>query len=56
MYLAVLQIGDDLVDPFANSIHDLPLTSVTTMIEGDLSQALRRAAPPLVQPENGVLW
>lgn len=56
MYLAVLQIGDDLVDPFANSIHDLPLASVTTMIEGDLSQAIGRPPPPLVQPENGVLW
>jgi putative membrane protein len=56
MYLAVLQIGDDLVDPFANSIHDLPLNSVTTMIEGDLNQALGREPPPLVQPENGVLW
>ena len=54
--MAVLQIGDDLVDPFANSIHDLPLTSVITMIEGDLSQALGRAAPPHIQPENGVLW
>ncbi|WP_242129683.1 bestrophin family ion channel [Sphingobium sp. Sx8-8] len=56
MYLAVLQIGDDLVDPFANSIHDLPLNSVTTMIEGDLNQALGRPAPPPVQPEDGVLW
>lgn len=56
MYLAVLQIGDDLVDPFANSIHDLPLNSVTTMIEGDLAQALGGEPPPLVQPENGVLW
>ena len=52
----MLQIGDDLVDPFANSIHDLPVISVKTMIEGDLSQALGRTAPPLVQPENGVLW
>jgi len=33
MSLAGVQIGDDLVDPFANCVHDLPLTSVTTMIE-----------------------
>jgi putative membrane protein len=56
MFLAVLQIGDDLVDPFANSVHDLPLTSVTTMIEGDLCQALGKEPPPLVVPVNGVLW
>jgi putative membrane protein len=56
MYLAVLQIGDDLVDPFANGIHDLPLTSITTTIEADLSQSLGREAPPPVEPVNGILW
>lgn len=56
MYLAVLQIGDDLVDPFANSIHDLPLCSVTNTIEADLSEPIGRTAPPAPQPVNGVLW
>lgn len=56
MYLAVLQIGDDLVDPFANGIHDLPLTSITTTIEADLSQSLGREPPPPVEPVNGILW
>lgn len=56
MYLAVLQIGDDLVDPFANTIHDLPLLSVTTMIEGDLRQSIGQEPPPLIDPVDGVLW
>jgi putative membrane protein len=56
MFLAVLQIGDDLVDPFANNIHDLPLDSVTTIIEGDLAQAIGREPPALVTPVDGVLW
>jgi ion channel-forming bestrophin family protein len=54
IFLAVLQIGDDLVDPFANSVHDLPLTSVTSMVEGDLCQALGKE-PPLLTPVDGVL-
>lgn len=56
MYLAVLQIGDDLVDPFANSIHDMPMTSMTTTIEADLNQSLGREAPPATQPVDGILW
>ena len=56
MYLAVLQIGDDLVDPFANTIHDLPLTNITTMIEVDLLQAIDRQGPPIPEAQNGVLW
>lgn len=56
MFLAVLQIGDDLVDPFGNDVHDLPLTSITTTIEGDLNQAIGLPAPPPLQPVDGVLW
>jgi putative membrane protein len=56
MYLAVLQIGDDLVDPFANSIHDLPLTTITTTIEADLCDALGREGPAPLQPVDGILW
>ncbi|WCT74909.1 bestrophin family ion channel [Sphingomonas naphthae] len=56
MYLAVLQIGDDLVDPFANSIHDAPLLAMTTTIEADLLQGLGREAPPAVEPVGGILW
>ncbi|NWK96868.1 hypothetical protein DM806_14580 [Sphingobium lactosutens] len=56
MFLAVLQIGDDLVDPFGNDVHDLPLSSITTTIEGDLSQAIGLPAPPPLQPVDGILW
>ncbi|MFC3442701.1 bestrophin family protein [Sphingobium rhizovicinum] len=56
MFLAVLQIGDDLVDPFGNDVHDLPLNAITTTIEGDLNQAIGLPAPPPVEPVDGVLW
>lgn len=56
MFLAALSVGDDLVDPFADTIHDVPLTQITTMIEGDLLQMLGRAAPPRIEPVGGVLW
>lgn len=56
MYLAVLQIGDDLVDPFGNDVHDLPLDSITKIIEADLRQAIDQEPPPPVQPVDGVLW
>ncbi|MEC3912224.1 bestrophin family ion channel [Sphingobium sp. CR2-8] len=56
MFLAVLQIGDDLVDPFGNDVHDLPLTSITTTIEADMNQAIGLPAPPPLEPVDGVLW
>lgn len=56
MYLAVLQIGDDLVDPFADSVHDVPLTAITTTIESDMRQAIGQEAPPAAVPVDDVLW
>ncbi|MCC2980420.1 bestrophin family protein [Sphingomonas sp. IC4-52] len=56
MFLAALQIGDDLVDPFANTIHDVPLASMCRTIEIDLLQAIGDEAPPPLQPVKGVLW
>jgi putative membrane protein len=56
MFLAVLQIGEDLVDPFANSVHDVPLTAMTRTIEIDLLEALGDPAPAPVVPVKGVLW
>lgn len=57
MFLAVLAIGDDLVDPFAGTIHDLPLEAMCRTIEIDLRQGLGDAAPAPVAPDdNGVLW
>ena len=56
MFLAVLRIGDDLVDPFANTVHDVPLSAMCRTIEIDLLQALGEQAPAPAAPENGVLW
>lgn len=56
MFLAVLAIGDDLVDPFANTIHDVPLSAMCRTIEVDLLQAIGDDAPAPLAPSGGVLW
>jgi putative membrane protein len=56
MFLAILQIGDDLVDPFANTIHDVPLTAMCRTIEIDLLQAIGDEAPEPKTPVQGILW
>ena len=56
MFLAILQIGDDLVDPFANTIHDVPLTAMCRTIEIDLLQAIGDEAPGAKTPVDGILW
>jgi putative membrane protein len=56
MFLAALRIGDDLVDPFANAVHDVPLSAICRTIEIDLLQGIGDPAPPPAQPVNGVLW
>lgn len=56
VFLAILSIGDDLTDPFANSVHDIPLTAMSTTIEIDLSQALGRPGPEPLKPDHGILW
>ena len=53
---AVLRIGDDLVDPFANSVHDVSLNAMCRTIEIDLLQSIGDPAPSPVQPVKGVLW
>jgi putative membrane protein len=56
MFLAVLQIGDDLVDPFANTVHDVPLSAMCRTIEIDLLQAIGDEAPEPLKPDHGILW
>ncbi|PZU07445.1 bestrophin family protein [Sphingomonas sp.] len=56
MFLAVFAIGQDLTDPFANSVHDLPLSAMSRTIEANLLQSLGEPAPPPLQPEQGILW
>lgn len=56
MFLAALQIGDDLVDPFSNTSHDVPLSAMCRTIEIDLLEGLGEAALPPIRPEHGILW
>ncbi|MFW2850793.1 bestrophin family protein [Sphingomonas sp. TX0543] len=56
MFLAVLRIGDDLVDPFSNTVHDVPLSAMCRTIEIDLLQSLGDEAPAPLAPERGILW
>ncbi|MEG3174933.1 bestrophin family ion channel [Sphingomonas sp. RB3P16] len=57
MFLVVLAIGDDLVDPFANTVHDVPLSAMCRTIEIDLLQAIGDPAPEPLRPDpQGVLW
>ncbi len=57
MFLAVLAIGNDLVDPFANSPHDLPLCAMCRTIEIDLLESVGLPAPePIVADRKGIIW
>lgn len=57
MFLAVLAIGNDLVDPFSNTGHDLPLCAMCRTIEIDLLQSVGLDAPePVAVDRAGVLW
>ncbi len=56
MFLAALQIGEDLVDPFADTVHDVPLAAMCRTIEIDLLEAIGDPAPEPLRPVDGVLW
>ncbi|QGP79169.1 bestrophin family protein [Sphingobium sp. CAP-1] len=56
MFVAVLRIGDDLTDPFANSVHDVPLSAMCRTIEIDLLQSIGHPAPEPLAPVRGILW
>lgn len=56
MFLMAVQIGTDLMDPFANDIYDVPLTALCRTIEIDLLQMIGDPAPEKSAPVNGVLW
>lgn len=56
MFMAVLRIGDDLTDPFADSVHDVPLTAMCRTIEIDLLQSIGDPAPDPITPVRGILW
>ena len=56
MFLMAVQIGHDLMNPFANGIHDVPLTSICRTIEIDLLTMMDEAGPERIVPRDGVLW
>lgn len=56
LFLALLQIGNDIQNPFENADDDVPLTTLTRAIEIDLRDMLGEAhGLKPVQPEDGVL-
>ena len=56
MFLMALQIGRDLMDPFAGDIHDVPLDAICRAVEIDIQQMLGEPAPEKIAPVDGVLW
>lgn len=52
----VVQLAEDLADPFENRTNDTPMTSLCRTIEIDLRQMLGEVdLPEPIQPEDGVL-
>lgn len=56
MFLLAIQIADDLADPFADSLYDVPMTALCRTIEIDLVQMIDAEPPRQVQPVGNVLW
>ncbi|MDF3981392.1 bestrophin family ion channel [Luteibacter sp. PPL201] len=57
LFLALLQIGNDIQNPFENLEDDVPLTTLTRAIEIDLRDGLGEAhGLEPVKPVNGILW
>jgi ion channel-forming bestrophin family protein len=57
MFLALERIGNDLEDPFENTIFDVPMTAIARTIEINLRQLLGETElPPPEQAVHGVLW
>jgi putative membrane protein len=57
LFLALLQIGNDMQAPFANTQNDVPLTSLTRSIEINLLDGLGETHTlKTVEVDNGVLW
>ena len=55
--MAFDEIGRELENPFENSEHDVPITSISRTIEINLKQLLGHPDPPLPEkPIRGILW
>jgi putative membrane protein len=46
-------IGDEIEEPFGYDANDLPLLTLSTMIEGDLRVRIGEEPPPPIQPIDG---
>jgi len=56
MFLLAVQIGDQLANPFADDVYDVPMTAITRTIEIDLTQMLGEEPPKQVTPVEQVLY
>jgi ion channel-forming bestrophin family protein len=57
IFLALDKIGRNLEDPFDDTVHDIPLTSITRTIEINLRQMLGETnLPAPLVPVDDVLW
>jgi len=56
MFLLAVQIGDDLSDPFADQVYDVPMTALCRTIEIDLTEMIGAEPPAAVRPVDRVLW
>ena len=57
IFLALDRIGRDLEAPFANTVHDVPVSAITRNIEIDVRQLLGETdVPKPLQPVGNVLW
>jgi putative membrane protein len=57
IFLALDRLGRDLEAPFANAVHDVPMSAITRTIEIDLRQLMGETdVPKPLQPVKNVLW
>ena len=56
MFLLAVQIGDQLANPFADGVYDVPMTAIARTIEIDLTQMLGDEPPQQVEPVEQVLY
>jgi putative membrane protein len=56
MFLLAVQVGDDLAEPFADSVYDVPMTAITRTVEIDLVEMIGAEPPTAVRPVDRVLW
>ncbi|WNV75838.1 bestrophin family ion channel [Geodermatophilus sp. DSM 44513] len=56
MFLLAVQIGDELAEPFADAVYDVPMTALTRTIEIDLVEMIGAEPPSALRPVDRVLW